>query len=332
MLLKNNDVLPLDAATVRKVAVIGPNAKVAQIMGGGSAQLNPHYAVSPYQGLVAALGEDRLVFAEGCTNRRFEPLLTSKFDVEYFNSPDLSGEVVYRDEHTGGEAFLVGAIGGGAVDPASWSARFTTQFTPEQTGDHRVGVASAGYARVLIDGKLVTENWKHWRKGRTYFEEGSDEVVGTIHLQAGKTYTVALEFGAKPAVTLTFSAFRIGIGMPLGRADIAKAVEAAKSAEVAVVCVGRSGEWDTEGSDLLDIKLPGRQDELVQAVAAVNRNTIVVLQTGGPVEMPWIDDVAAVLRGVVSGPGGRQCHCRCAGRGGGTGRAPAAEFSGQMER
>jgi beta-glucosidase len=64
---------------------------------------------------------------------------------------------------------------------------------------------------------------------------------------------------------------------------------------VALVFVGRNGEWDTEGSDLEDIRLPGRQDELVAAVAAANPRTVVVLQTGGPVEMPWLDAVPAVL-------------------------------------
>ena len=63
-----------------------------------------------------------------------------------------------------------------------------------------------------------------------------------------------------------------------------------------MVFVGRSGEWDTEGSDLESIRLPGRQDELVRAVLAANPNTVVVLQTGGPVEMPWIDDARAVLQ------------------------------------
>ena len=67
-------------------------------------------------------------------------------------------------------------------------------------------------------------------------------------------------------------------------------------AEVALVFVGRNGEWDTEGSDLENIALPGRQDELVAAVAAANPRTVVVLQTGGPVEMPWLGAVPAVLQ------------------------------------
>ena len=293
VLLKNDGLLPLAAAA--KIAVIGPNAKVAQIMGGGSAQLNPHYAVSPWDGLSAALGADRLIFAEGCTNRRFEPLLTSRFEVEYFNSRDLSGEVVHRETMLGSEAFLIGNIADGKVDPLAWSARFSTDFVPEQSGEHRVGIAAAGLAKVLVDGKLIADDWSHWKKGRTYFEEGSDEVVGTLQMEAGRTYRVAIEFAVKPAAVLALSAFRMGIGKPLGDAEIAAAVAAAKSAEVAIVCIGRSGEWDTEGSDLLDIKLPGRQDELVRAVAAVNPRTVVVLQTGGPVEMPWLADVATVL-------------------------------------
>ena len=97
-------------------------------------------------------------------------------------------------------------------------------------------------------------------------------------------------------MTLGFAALRAGIGRPLGDEDIAAAVRAAAGAETALVFVGRSGEWDTEGSDLLDIALPGRQDALVAAVLAANPRTVVVLQTGGPVEMPWLDAAPAVLQ------------------------------------
>lgn len=293
VLLKNDGLLPLNVKG--KIAVIGPNAKVAQIMGGGSAQLNPHYAVSPWDGLASALGAGRLIFAQGCTNRRFEPALNQSFEVEYFNSRDLSGEVMHRETMQGSEAFLIGNIADGKVDPSAWSARFTTSLVPQESGEHRVGIAAAGLAKVLVDGKLIADDWTHWKKGRTYFEEGSDEVVGTLKMEAGRAYKVTIEFAVKPAAVLALSAFHMGIGKPLGDADITEAVKAAKAAEVAVVCVGRNGEWDTEGSDLLDIKLPGRQDELVSAVAAANPRTVVVLQTGGPVEMPWLGEVAAVL-------------------------------------
>ncbi len=115
-------------------------------------------------------------------------------------------------------------------------------------------------------------------------------------LQAGQTYPVVIEFAAKPAQWLAFSAFGAGISRPLGPQGIADAVAAAKAADVAVVCVGRTADWDGEGQDLPHITLPGAQNALIAAVAAANPRTVVVLQTGGPVEMPWVRDVAAVLQ------------------------------------
>jgi beta-glucosidase len=296
VLLKNEGVLPLAPSAGDMIAIIGPNAKTAQIMGGGSAQLNPHYRISPYEGLAAALGEDRLVHAPGARNNRFEPVLEGVLEVEFFDSPDLSGPVVHTETIASAEAFWFGAVGGGKVDPARYSARLTGSFTPEQSGEHRVGAFSAGFAKVSVDGRLVADAWTGWTPGRTYFEEGCDEVVGTIELEAGRTYPVVIEFATKPARTLTFAAFHVGIGLPLGDEAIAEAAAVARDAEIALVFIGRSGEWDTEGSDLTEIVLPGRQNELVKAVAAANPRTVVVLQTGGPVEMPWLDDVAAVLQ------------------------------------
>lgn len=294
VLLKNAGILPL--AGNGPIAVIGPNAKVAQIMGGGSAQLNPHYRVSPWDGLASALGEDRLVFAQGCTNHRWEPLLAGALTAEFFDSPDLSGPVVHRQPMDEAQAFWFGAVGGGKVDPRRYSVRITGRFDPPETGSYRVGAFAAGLVRVLVDGRLVTDAWTGWQPGRTFFEEGCDEVVGTIDLVAGQPVEVTVEFATRPARVMAFAAFRVGIGLPLGDAAIAEAAEAARAAETALVFVGRNGEWDTEGSDLEDIALPGRQDELVAAVAAANPRTVVVLQTGGPVEMPWIDAVPALLQ------------------------------------
>ncbi|MDC9826489.1 glycoside hydrolase family 3 C-terminal domain-containing protein [Devosia sp. ZB163] len=294
VLLKNEgSLLPLTGNG--KVAVIGPNAKVAQIMGGGSAQLNPHYRISPWDGLVAALGEDRLSFAEGTRNNRFEPALEGGLEVEYFNNPDFSGTPVFTERLGGGEVMWF-APPGGVVDLTNFSARLRGTFTPTATGMHNIGVYAAGYARVLVEGVLVADaSAGAWEPGRTYFEEGCDEVVGQVDLEAGREYEVVVEFVRKPPRILGFSALHVGIGRPLGDAEIAEAVAVAREAGTALVFVGRNGEWDTEGSDLASIILPGRQDELVRAVAAVNPRTVVVLQTGGPVEMPWIGEVAAVV-------------------------------------
>jgi beta-glucosidase len=75
-----------------------------------------------------------------------------------------------------------------------------------------------------------------------------------------------------------------------------RAVDAARAADVAVVVVGTDDEWETEGYDRPTFSLPGQQDELVRRVAAVNPRTVVVVNTGAPVDLPWADDVAAVLQ------------------------------------
>ena len=293
VMLKNEGVLPLPGTG--RIAVIGPNAKTAQIMGGGSAQLNAHYRVSPWQGLVSALGEDRLSYASGCANHRFEPVLRGSFKVEYFDNRSLSGQPVHEEVQEETQAFWIGRIAQGKVDPLHFSARIRGTFTPEASGTHRVGIYSAGFAKVYVDGKLVADAWTNWTKGRTFFEEGCDEVVGLVDMEAGRAHDVVVEFATKDFATLGLAAFACGIGKPLGDEAIAEAVAAARAAETAVVFIGRNGEWDTEGSDLQGIVLPGRQNELVEAVAAANPRTIVVLQTGGPVEMPWANKVAAIL-------------------------------------
>ncbi len=293
VLLKNDGILPLSGTG--KVAVIGPNAKAAQIMGGGSAQLNPHYSVSPFEGLSAALGADRLGFAVGTTNHRFEPVLKTVLKVEYFDNAALIGTPVHTETQDAATAFWIGAVGGGKVDPLHFSARLTGTYRAEASGIHRIGVYAAGLAKVYVDGRLVADAWRNWTRGRTFFEEGCDEVIGEVAFEAGRDYEIRIEFATKPFATLGLAAFSVGIGKPLGDEAIAEAVALAKSSEVALVFVGRSGEWDTEGSDLASIVLPGRQNELVSAIAKANPRTVVVLQTGGPVEMPWLGEVAAVI-------------------------------------
>ena len=295
VLLKNDGLLPL-AGDVRKVAVIGPNAKTAQIMGGGSAQLNPHYRVSPFDGMVAKLGVDRITYATGCTNHRWEPVLTGDFEVAYFDNTDMEGAPVHVEKVSDINAFWIPPFGGAHVDPRAFSVRATGTFEVAESGVYHLGVHSAGLSKVYVDGQLIADAWTNWTKGRTFFEEGCDEVVGEVALDAGKAHQITVEFRSRASDNLHLSAIRVGLGKPLGEADIVEAARVAAEADVAVLCIGRSGEWDTEGSDLLDIALPGAQDALAEAVLAANPNTVIVLQTGGPVEMPWLERAKAVVQ------------------------------------
>ena len=76
---------------------------------------------------------------------------------------------------------------------------------------------------------------------------------------------------------------------------IADAVAVAEDCDLAVVVVGLTPEWESEGFDRPDLLLPGRQNELVHAVTAVQPNTVVIVVAGAAVEMPWCNDVGAIL-------------------------------------
>ncbi|MFN8536328.1 MAG: glycoside hydrolase family 3 C-terminal domain-containing protein [Thermomicrobiales bacterium] len=296
VLLKNAGILPLDPSGLTSVAIIGPNARTARIMGGGSAQLNAHYRVSPYEGLVARLGPGvRLDYEIGCTNDKLLPLLRGPVAVEYFANRDLGGAVVQRAEQEDAEVMWLAPPAEG-IDRANFSARLTATFTPDEAGEHHFGLISAGRSRLLVDGQLVVENWEGWRPGESYFGSGSDEVVGTRDLEAGRAYRVTIEYASIADGRLGIRAVRAGVTRPLGDEAIERAARVAGGADVALVFAGLNGEWDSEGADRPHIGLVGRQDELIERVAAANPRTVVVLQSGGPLAMPWLGRVAGVLQ------------------------------------
>jgi beta-glucosidase len=294
VLLKNDGLLPLDL-TGKTVAAIGPNAETAQIMGGGSAQLNPHYAVSPVDGLRRVVAsENQLKSAAGVDAYRLMPLIAGPLEVDVYSKPDLTGPVAEHQSHPLGEVMWFNDVAPGVGD-ADFSLRASTTFIPKESGEHVFGLVSVGPSRLLVDGELVVDIWNDWQPGDNYFETGNRERRGAISLTAGQPVTVAVEYRFEQAISLNLKAIRVGVGVPLGDKAFAEAVELARASDVAIVYAGRSGEWDTEGNDLPGITLPGRQDELIAAVASANPNTVVVLQTGGPVAMPWLDKVKAVI-------------------------------------
>ncbi len=295
VLLKNDAILPLTDRG-QTIAVIGPNAKTAQIMGGGSSQLNPHYRISPWDGLVNRLDMDRLTYAMGCQNHRWEPLIQGDITVEFFAYDDLGGTVLSSMALQKSIEFLFPDPVDGKISQNHFSCRARVHYTAQETGLHCFGLHSAGRSRLLVDGTPVVDIWDDWTKGRTFFEEGCDERTGTIELVAGQTYLIEMQFQTVPATNLINPAFRFGVSVPLGDAAIAQAAAVAQAADTVILCIGRSGEWDTEGSDLENITLPKRQDDLARAVLAANPNTVIVLQTGGPVEMAWLDAAPAVLQ------------------------------------
>nr|MDQ2996332.1 glycoside hydrolase family 3 C-terminal domain-containing protein [Chloroflexota bacterium] len=307
VLLKNaGDILPLNADALTSIAIIGPNAKTAQIMGGGSAQVNAHYAVTPYAGVLAAVGERvELDYEIGCTNHQQLPKLDTRlvattdagaapgFTISYYNNLDLAGEPVYQAVTASSEQAWLGEIAPD-VQPRGFSARMTCRFTPQEHGLHIFGLSSAGLTRLFVDGNQVIDNWTSQTRGATYFGTGSAEESARVELRAGQTYELRVDYNSQGATLL--AGMRLGYLPPVANDSIARAATLARRADVALVFVGLNGDWESEGHDRPDMELVGEQVALIEQVAAANPNTVVVLQTGSPISMPWLDKVAGVLQ------------------------------------
>jgi beta-glucosidase len=298
VLLKNDGILPLARTSLDRLAVIGPNATTARVMGGGSAQIAAHYTVSPLEGVRAALSNaNSISHAVGCRHNRLIDVFKGKMTVEYFRGRGCQGKPAYVETVDKGEFFWF-ELPSGELDPVNFSARMSMQLVPEESGEHVFGMTNAGLARLFVDGMLTVDGHDGWTRGENYFGTANDEQRGAVLLEAGRAYAVTVDYEPSPVTEegINLTAIRFGVERPLGEADLQAAVETARNADVALLFVGRDGEWDTEGLDLPDMRLPGRQEELIERVAAANPNTVVVLQTGGPVEMPWLGRVRAVLQ------------------------------------
>lgn len=304
VLLKNEgSLLPLDPSQSRRIAVIGPNAKTARIMGGGSAQVTPHYAISPWQGLLSwgdpgdlpGARRNSLYYIQGCTNHKDLPLLdllhlhnplgSGGFQAEYYNSPDLSGEVVHTAQVNSAEIVWFGSRPAG-VTAETFSVAITATFTARETGEYTFNLNAVGLSRLYLDGQLVLDHWNR--------QSGKPASGAVCVLTAGQAVDLRMEYSN--GGTSVYAALRLGCMEPVPSDSIAQAAALARQCDLALLFVGTSSEWESEGFDRAGLELPGEQDALVAAVAAAQPNTVVILQTGGPTSMPWLEAVPAVLQ------------------------------------
>jgi beta-glucosidase len=298
VLLKNeNDALPLK---VKSLAVIGPNANVARIMGGGSSWVNPHYAITPLEGITNKCGDSVQVrYQPGCTNHKLIPATDVKYlnpvggqkgrglYGEYFKNLNLSGAPVLTE--VSNVDFTWRGQFPSLVNQDEFSARWTGTFTAPETGVYVFSLTSDGASRLYVEGEPLIDNWAEQPNSGDY------ELTTRLDMVAGQSYAIKIEYsrrGASPGGGLRQGCMRV-----LPDDAIARATQAAAECDAALVFVGTSNEWESEGFDRVDMELPGEQVELAKKVAAANTNTVVVLNTGSPVTMSqWIDQVPAVLQ------------------------------------
>ena len=316
VLLKNdNNILPLKSKNIQSIAVIGPNANRSINQGGGSARVSPAYSITPLNGILekAKINNIDVLYEKGVENHPTVPLMEKislrtkagseekGLTAKYYHSYNFSGQP-YKVE-TDEELRIFGILDKDIFGSVKWSG----EFIAHSDGQHRFSAnAGLGKAKIYIDGKKISLN----EKGSPGFGGLLPAPrIGNVFLSNGK-HLIKIEYSAKPNSFLSFilkiimpamsnmlEKFRfLEIGCRPPEPSMSDAVNLAKSTDVAIVIVGSSDNYETEAEDRPSMKLTGEQDKLIESIVKVNKNTIVVMNTGSPIEMPWIDQCPAVLQ------------------------------------
>lgn len=300
VLLKNDGaVLPLDRKKIKSIAVIGEPAKHTQIDALGSPGVVPLKSVGILDGIKAAAGDAIAIHyaAAGTDGQPVSgPIISSPdnpsvhgFKAEYFKNSDLEGKpaVVRVDDAIN---ILNNASPASGISGEKYSVRWNAKLVAPVAGNYTFSFRGDDGFRVFLDGKLLINGWQR---------SAARALQGHLVLEAGKTYDLRVEFfqdGGDCVAQLNWQ-------IP-GKSLYADALAAAKASDVAIVCVS-THRMEGEGHDRPSMDLPGNQAALIQAVSAVNKKTVVILNTGTPVTMTnWLGQVPGLIEAWFPGQEG----------------------------
>jgi beta-glucosidase len=298
-LLRNDGVLPIRTEHgPSSIALIGLAGKEIRIGGGGSAQVVPDHVVSPLDGLRAA--DTGLVYELGTDPRAFLPAVPTACTARILGQDGAAlAEVPLPD----GCVRWIGRMPNEIPVDDIAEVVLTSTLHPKAAGTHSIAVRGVGRytlranGQTLFNGDIAPEgtDFAALNPAERRFDldvAARPRGLEPVELELRHAVPHSAEFAGFGLVSFT-----LGHRDPAGTPDelIEQAVRAAGEAEIAVVVVGTTEEAESEGADRAGLALPGRQDELVRRVAAVNPRTVVVVNAGAPVLMPWRDEVAAVL-------------------------------------
>jgi beta-glucosidase len=300
---------PLGADRRLHVAVIGPNAEVARTMGGGSATVFPPYTISPLDGLRAA--GVHVTYAPGVTSHlhageaRAPWLLRPDRSVDPGTGAEVrflseAGELAGSELRDGATLVWTGGFASaGITEPvATLEARCVIRATAG--GVYQLGVSGLGRYRLLVDGAEIFDATLTLPEGADIGEAlmRPPQQLAPVPLAAGQSVDVLVKHDVSSSPSAGFGTLvQLNLVPPYGTDDeeIAAAAALAAASDVAVVVVGTTAQVESEGFDRTTLALPGRQDELVRRVIVANPRTVVVVNSGAPVLLPWAQDAAAVL-------------------------------------
>ena len=319
VLLENRaETLPLREGEIKRLALIGPNAALTQTIGGGSGEVVSFAPTSLLVGLSNRLaGKADVLYSRGLyTGPQLARLTRFTTDEagehpgvthETFPNGTLSGAATETSVETGmtmvgttrrepeeQEALaLHSTLSTSVYDQKLVSYRYTGFYKAETAGEYLAFVQTERPFRMTVDGKVIFDNSVIPR-----------QILNQVHvpMTAGAHKVVLELLGAGRTGGLRF-ALLVGI-WPVKDLVDPQTLEVARRADAVVLSVGFNNSSETEGGDR-GWELPLGQDELIQAVAALGKKTVVVLNAGGSVDvMPWKDKVGAVMQAWYGGEDG----------------------------
>ncbi|KAI0713388.1 putative beta-glucosidase from glycoside hydrolase family GH3 [Earliella scabrosa] len=323
VVLKNDaEVLPVKAGKIKKVALIGPNVKDRVISGGGSAALKATYIITPYAGLVDNAPEGiEFKYEVGCYSYKYTPTLEANLKTpsgqpgwlcSFYNHDENGNPIgesvqdfVLQDTRVKLNDFLPTGL------TPTWTIKLRGSLTMDKTAEYQLGLTVAGRAKLFVNGELTIDNWTKQRPGDFFYGQGTVEEMGTISLTAGKPVDILVEYtNTKPPQGPEADRSQPALmrGVRLGGCEkidpeeaLVAAEKLAAESDAVIVVAGLSPDWESEGFDRPTLDMPGRQNELIARVGKANPNTIVCLQAGSAVAMPWVNDVNGIIQAWYSG-------------------------------
>ncbi|CAH0022152.1 unnamed protein product [Clonostachys rhizophaga] len=322
VLLKNEDhTLPIQPEEICEVAVIGPNAKLAMACGGGSANLQPTYTVSVFQGIQGQVPTSAKVFYEpGVFGHMLLPCLTGDHVTNDSREPGVSIDV-YNEPHTCAGRIPFDSL---KIPQSSYQMMDYTHpkkqdtfyvsmranFVAEYDGPYEFGLASYGVSKLFINNKQVIDNETDQIPGGMFFGKGSAERRGVFNMISGQSYELRVEAGSAATSKVTSSsmlpipggACRLGGCLKLDPVEgIRRAIQLARRCKHVIVVAGLNDDLEKEGMDRSSMSLPDHVDDLISAVLKVQPNSIIVTQAGNPIGMPWRHQAKVILHSWYGG-------------------------------
>jgi beta-glucosidase len=301
-LLKNDGgVLPL-GKSIKSIAVIGPNAAEAVIEGGGSSRVPPLYRVSPLDALKESLdGKVKVEYESGSDNVDIPftvptTWLPGGLSGAFYESDDFSGKPIEERDGFGTNFWWHITWTPMRVEPRSM--RWTGRLTVPEDGSYAISLHHVGKVKLFLDGKPVLNSVA----AKDSTRENYTKATAVHKLKAHHSYEFRMDYARFKEQEIVHYNLGMGLAFEPGKDPRqARAVKLARRCDVALVFAGYPEAFESEGNDRPSIDLMGRQNELIAAVAEANPRTVVVLNTGAPVAMPWVDQVAAIVEAYYPG-------------------------------